>query len=280
MNLTAGEQAVFGIHCKLHGCNNWNSGYNLFELDGATRVDTIGFSPNADVMSINVGGGSYSFAPGAFTAGGIDTNNLSVFSAASIAVLKVPSGATGSSLLGGAVAASSDSPTVTSSATLHTLEIQGLNPANKRAAFTFANNFGGTLSSAYEFGTDLATGGVADFYIYNYATSKATVHALANDDIVFAGNVSAANFSGILLGATGSIGGTALAAGACANGTAAVTGAAVGQPVSVSASDGTLSGGLEILSAAVTSANTVTVQVCAAAAVTPTAKTYNVRVIE
>ncbi|HEV2619481.1 MAG TPA: hypothetical protein VGU23_06025, partial [Acidobacteriaceae bacterium] len=33
MNLGAGEQAAFAIHCNLHGCANWNSTYNLFELD-------------------------------------------------------------------------------------------------------------------------------------------------------------------------------------------------------------------------------------------------------
>jgi hypothetical protein len=46
--------------------------------------------------------------------------------------------------------------------------------------------------------------------------------------------------------------------------------------VSVSASDGTLPNGFIILSAAVTSSNTVTVQLCATTGVTPAANTYNV----
>jgi hypothetical protein len=46
--------------------------------------------------------------------------------------------------------------------------------------------------------------------------------------------------------------------------------------VAVSASDGSLPNGLIILSAAVTSSNTVTVQLCATASVTPVANTYNV----
>ena len=77
-----------------------------------------------------------------------------------------------------------------------------------------------------------------------------------------------------LTGTTGSIGGSALTAGACTNGTAAVAGAAVGHPVSASASDGSLPNGLIILSAAVTAPGTVTVQLCATASVTPTANTY------
>jgi len=79
-----------------------------------------------------------------------------------------------------------------------------------------------------------------------------------------------------LSGTTGSIGGSALSAGNCTTGTAIVTGATVGHPVSVSASDGTLPNGLIILSAAVTSSNTVTVQLCATGSVTPAANTYNV----
>lgn len=79
-----------------------------------------------------------------------------------------------------------------------------------------------------------------------------------------------------LTGTTASIGGSALLAGNCATGTATVTGAVVGRPVYVSASDGTLPNALAVLSAAVTSTNTVSVQVCAIAAVTPAAKTYNI----
>jgi hypothetical protein len=79
-----------------------------------------------------------------------------------------------------------------------------------------------------------------------------------------------------LTGTTGALGGAALTAGSCTSGPAAVPGATVGHPVSVSASDGSLPNGLVILSAAVTASNTVTVQLCAVANVTPPANTYNV----
>jgi hypothetical protein len=83
----------------------------------------------------------------------------------------------------------------------------------------------------------------------------------------------------VLSGLTGSIGGGALTAGNCTTGTVTVTGVVTGSPVAVSASDGTLPDPLIVLRGAVTASNTVTVQLCAIANVTPAAKTYNVRVI-
>lgn len=85
-----------------------------------------------------------------------------------------------------------------------------------------------------------------------------------------------------IVGTTASIGGSALAAGACATGTATIAGGTTGHPVYVSASDGTLPGalgggtGLFQVDAVTTNATTVTVEVCAAIAGTPAAKTYSV----
>ena len=80
-------------------------------------------------------------------------------------------------------------------------------------------------------------------------------------------------------GTTGSIGGGALLVGQCATGTASVANASTGQPVSASPSDGTniMGTGVDVM-ATVTANGTVTVNVCAIIAVTPAAKTYNVRV--
>lgn len=89
-------------------------------------------------------------------------------------------------------------------------------------------------------------------------------------------------FSATLSGTTASIGGSPLLAGACAAGTATVTGATSAMVASASPSsdpDSTLSTGIAIY-AFVSSTNTVTVRVCAIVAVTPTATTYNVRVLQ
>jgi hypothetical protein len=99
----------------------------------------------------------------------------------------------------------------------------------------------------------------------------------ANITVDLDGRISAA--SSDLEGTTASLGGSSIAAGATVSGTVTLTGAVVGQKVAVSASDGSLPNPLIVLSAAVTAANTVTVQLAAIATVTPTAKTYNVTVI-
>ena len=114
----------------------------------------------------------------------------------------------------------------------------------------------------------------------NYSTHTVAMQCGPNGACSFPNGLTASNFSGILSGKTGSLGGAALAAGSCASGTAAVAGATVGVPVAVSASDGSLPSGLTMLSAAVTSTGTVTVQVCAVSAVTPKAVSYNVRVLQ
>jgi hypothetical protein len=76
------------------------------------------------------------------------------------------------------------------------------------------------------------------------------------------------------------MGGSALLVGACTTGTISVTGATPGQPVAISASDGTNIAALgAYVHADVTSANTVTVSVCAIVALTPPNKSYNVRVL-
>jgi hypothetical protein len=77
MNLTAGEDAVFAINCNMHGCGNWNSGYNLFELNSNVSVDLVSYSPTTSSLSIGLRGSApYSFTPQAFTAGTINVGTL------------------------------------------------------------------------------------------------------------------------------------------------------------------------------------------------------------
>ena len=79
-----------------------------------------------------------------------------------------------------------------------------------------------------------------------------------------------------LTGSTSNIGGAALGAGACTSGTATINGAASGM-VSLAAPN-TYPGDGVVWKAYVSSANNVTVAVCAIVASTPVASTYNVRV--
>jgi hypothetical protein len=81
-----------------------------------------------------------------------------------------------------------------------------------------------------------------------------------------------------LAGTTGSIGGSALAAGSCATGTVTINGATTS--MQANASPVTFPGGSFNISAFVSGANTATVEVCAAITGTPTASAYNVRVLQ
>ena len=91
--------------------------------------------------------------------------------------------------------------------------------------------------------------------------------------LAWAGGYSSAT---VLSGTTGSIGGGSLAAGACTSGTATVNGATTSMVAE--ADPQTYPGDGIIWDAQVTSANTVTVKVCAILILTPTAATYSVRV--
>ena len=82
----------------------------------------------------------------------------------------------------------------------------------------------------------------------------------------------------VLSGTSGSLGGSALTAGSCSSTTVSISGATTSMTASATpASD---PGAGFYWQALISSSNTVTVRVCAVAAGTPTATTYNVRVIQ
>jgi hypothetical protein len=81
-----------------------------------------------------------------------------------------------------------------------------------------------------------------------------------------------------LCATTGSIGGGALLAGACTSGTVAVVSSMTGSTVNVAPN--TYPGDGIIWYGYVSANGTVTVKVCSILALTPTASTYNVRVIQ
>ena len=105
MSLAAGERSAFSIHCNLHGCGNWNSGYNLFELDSSAGTDMVTYSPSASSLAFNLRGTPYTFTPQAFTAGTINVGTLNASSIAGVPTLDAngrvqPSPATYGGVLG------------------------------------------------------------------------------------------------------------------------------------------------------------------------------------
>jgi hypothetical protein len=73
----AGTNALIYAHCNLHGCNRWDSGYSLFEMDSASGVDSLFYSPQASAAVWNLGGQSFTFSPSGFSANAITTGPLS-----------------------------------------------------------------------------------------------------------------------------------------------------------------------------------------------------------
>lgn len=76
LELEAGEDAAIAVSCNSHGCNTWNSAYNLFELDTAVGADFINYSPATSYLNYSLRGTAYQFSPTAFTAGTINVSTL------------------------------------------------------------------------------------------------------------------------------------------------------------------------------------------------------------
>lgn len=76
MDMQAGERSVFSVHCNSHGCGNWNSGYDLFELDSSAGSDSISYQPTTSALQMVFRGKSYQFTPQGFTAGTINAGTV------------------------------------------------------------------------------------------------------------------------------------------------------------------------------------------------------------
>jgi lysophospholipase L1-like esterase len=76
MDVQAGDESVFSVHCNSHGCGRWNSGYNLFQLDSSAGGDAISYQPTTSTLQMNMRGVGYSFSPQAFTAGTINAGTV------------------------------------------------------------------------------------------------------------------------------------------------------------------------------------------------------------
>ena len=76
MELEAGEDAAIEVHCNLHGCSAWNSGYDLFQMDTASGVDRMTYTPSSSTLNFSLSGTSYTFTPTSLTAATINTTTL------------------------------------------------------------------------------------------------------------------------------------------------------------------------------------------------------------
>ncbi len=66
--LDAGANAVMRVHCNLHTCDRWNSSYRLFDLDSSNGEDSLSYDPRGHAAWWLLGGTSFGFSPGGFSA--------------------------------------------------------------------------------------------------------------------------------------------------------------------------------------------------------------------
>ena len=76
MEMQAGESTVFDVHCNSHGCNRWNSSYDLFKLDTSTGADRLSYSPQTSTLNYSLAGTTYTFSPTGLTAGTINAGAI------------------------------------------------------------------------------------------------------------------------------------------------------------------------------------------------------------
>ena len=78
IDVQAGAQAVLSVHCNLHGCNRYDSAYNLAQMDSANGVDTLSYDPSASGLTIWLKGFPFRFTPTGFQTDFISTYQLTV----------------------------------------------------------------------------------------------------------------------------------------------------------------------------------------------------------
>ena len=105
LEVQGGETAVVRVHCNSHGCDKWNSPYNLFQMDTSAGNDALQYSPATSGLNFLLRGTEYSFTPQGMTAGTINVTTLNAGTVTgSVARLALPVfGASGPSHAVGAV---------------------------------------------------------------------------------------------------------------------------------------------------------------------------------
>ena len=225
----AGVNAVLRVHCNLHGCNRWNSNYNLFDLDSQRGEDFMVFSPANDAVSWNLAGQFYTFSPTAFSAGTINVGTLNATT--------ITGGVSGSAITTGTVSASR-LPIFGPSGTSHAAGIvpdPGATAGSTHflredgtwsvpASGSPTGSAGGDLSGSYPNPTVAKVNGVS----YNSSPSTNTVAVVTGSNTTSYEKVpTAAGGTGVDLSASTGVvqdnAGTISASTALANGTTATT---------------------------------------------------------
>lgn len=271
----------------------YNATSDALRVDDATTVISVdparhifnngGYGINATVADSNIYNAAQYMALN--TSGNQSANVNTPTWANPVAVVNGGTGAsTASAARTNLGAAASASPTFSgTSAFFGNLALFYTAPAQEAIQWSAGSNprwqwsTDGTSETGSNTGSNLCLGAYADggSFLGNYACFARATGAVSMSGSLTVGGTAV---KGNLVGTTGSIGGSALAAGACSSGTVSVTGATTS--MDAHATPVTYPGAPFQWNAYVSSAGTVTVSVCATIAGTPTASAYNVRVLQ
>ncbi len=76
VDLEAGEDAAVAVHCNSHGCDKWNSSYDLFQMDTSAGQDRMNYSPASSTLNFALRGTNYQFTPQGLTLGTLNVTTL------------------------------------------------------------------------------------------------------------------------------------------------------------------------------------------------------------
>ncbi len=184
LDLQAGETTGIIMRCNSHGCNRWNSSYNLFTLQSSAYFDYINYAPPSSTLAFNMRGTPYSFSPSAFTAG---TINATTINATRINGLQAATSSAVGGVTLGPAAATAVLANVATSGSASDLTSGTIDPARLPAGY--GGGGGGSGSSV-----------CASAVGFSAAPTFAVTCSIATFHMPLTGNVTSESFTGLAAG--------------------------------------------------------------------------------
>jgi hypothetical protein len=188
----AGTDALIHAHCNLHGCNRWDSGYDLFALDNVNGVDSLLYLPQASTALWSLGGQQFTFAPSGFTANNVTASTISAGQSRQFSVDGAGNVAgTTLHLAGGAAGSNYDLKIADSGS--NQLYIGTTDPGN------YAVLYFGSPSQTWQFALGGQNTGVLanEWYLFDQTNGRAAMQVASGTEAVnFNGSVTAPEYIG------------------------------------------------------------------------------------